>query len=159
MEVWIKKVAGKWTEASQKDLRKLFDALPEGWSRLLYEPKRQYTKSRYKYYFDCVLREILLKAGHRYKLVSPTTGDTRSPKDTTELHKVMKAIYNPIVLVTEDNKTRVISGSTTDLNDSEFIEEYLEQILVDHSSPPYNLEITGYEEWKELKVAGQYEPV
>ena len=67
----------------------------------------------------------------------------------------MKAIYNPVTL-TVGNKTRVIAGTTTDLNNKEFLGEYLEQIIADHSAPPYLIEFISYEDWKELHRANAW---
>lgn len=90
----------------------------------------------------------------KFRTVQPE-GEQRTPRDTTELHECMKAIYNPVTL-TVGNKTRVIAGTTTDLNNKEFIGEFLESIISDHSGPPYNIEFIGYEDWKELHRANAW---
>lgn len=152
-KLWIKKEKGRFTGQSRIDLKELFDSFEDGWHTIEYAPKEAgYKPSRYKYYFDSLMKEILKGAGRYYRLVIPTTGETREPRDTAEMHRIMKAIYNPIVLVTEDGKTRVMAGSTTELNDTEFINEYQEQIIIDHSGPPYNLEITDYDTWRQVKA-------
>lgn len=129
-------------------MKELFN-VPDGWYQLDLQPKKQYTKTRYKYYFDCVMRELLEKAGRFYQLVDPVSGDIRHPRNAEEFHYCMKAIYNPIVLIGPDGKARVTSGTSTDLNDSEFINEFQAQIIADHARPPFCVDITSIEDWRE----------
>lgn len=152
----IEKIDGKWTEKSRKDHSEQMNALPDGLHEILIQPAKEgYSPTRYKHYFDSVLWQILNEAGKQYLIVNPSTGEERNPANTTELHECMKAIYNPIML-TVNGKSRVIAGTTTDLNNREFIGQFLEQIIADHSGPPYNIQFIGYEDWKELHRANAW---
>lgn len=152
-KLWIKKEKGRFTGQSRIDLKELFDSFEDGWHTIEYAPKEAgYRPSRYKYYFDSLMKEILAGAGRYYRLVNSKTGEVREPSNVQEMHHIMKSIYNPIVLLTDDGKVRVMSGSTTELNTTEFIEGYQEQIIIDHSGPPYNLEITDYDTWRQVKA-------
>lgn len=145
-----------FTEKSRKELKEQFGMLPSGRYEVSITPaKDRYTASRYKYYFDCVLWQILNEAGKHYLIVNPKTGEERNPVNTTELHECMKAIYNPVML-TVNGKSRVIAGTTTDLNDTEFIKKFMEQIIADHSGPPYLIEFISYEDWKGLHAANAW---
>lgn len=117
--------------------------------------RRGYTTTRYKYYFDCVLYEILIQAGRYYRITNPATGEIRMPNNAIEMHEIMKAIYNPVT-VQVGRVSLVLPGSTTDLSDRDFIGNYLEQIISEHSGPPYLCEIPMYEDWKEMRKAGKY---
>lgn len=152
-KLWIKKEGGRLTGQSRALLKELFDNLPDGWHTIEDSPRQVgYKPTRYKYYFDSLMKEILAGAGRFYRLVNSKTGETREPVSTEEMHHILKSIYNPIVLVAGDGSIRVMAGSTTELNNSEFIKEYQEQIIIDHSGPPYNLEITDYETWRQAKA-------
>lgn len=133
-----------------------WERCPDGnYTITIEEGKKGYTSTRYKYYFDCVLREILGQASRFFRVTSPATGEQRRPESTEELHTIMKAIYNPLI-VTIDGKAMVIPGTTTELTDSDFIGNYLEQILSDHSGPPYLCEIPDYDTWKHMRKEGNY---
>lgn len=144
-----------FTGKSRKELKEQFGALTLGRYDVLITPAKGYRPTRYKYYYDSVLWQILNEAGKHYLIVNPSTGEERNPVNTTELHECMKAIYNPVML-SVNGKSRVIAGTTTDLNDSEFLGKYLEQIIADHSSPPYLIEFISYQDWKELHRANAW---
>lgn len=147
----IYKYDGAWTENSRRILADLFGKQGDGQYEVTLK-EVSYTKTRYKYYFDSLMREILDGGSRFYRIVNPATGEEREPRSTSELHVCMKAIYNPVVLITPYGATKVIAGTTTDLNDTEFIKQFQEQIIVDHSGPPFNLELTDYETWRNIKT-------
>ena len=151
----IEKANGAFTDQSKKTLREEFGALVDGKYTILAAPAKGYRPSRYKYYYDSVLWQILNEAGQHYEIINPDTGEQRKPRNTAELHTCMKAIYNPVML-TVNGKSRVIAGTTTDLNDTEFLGKYLEQIIADHSGPPYLIEFISYQDWKELHRANAW---
>lgn len=145
-----------FTDKSRTTLKEQFSALTVGRYDVSITPAKEgYRPTRYKHYFDCILWQILNEAEHHYLIVNPSTGEQRHPANTTEMHECMKAIYNPVTL-TVGNRTRVIAGTTTDLNNKEFLGEYLEQIIADHSGPPYNIEFISYQDWKELHRANAW---
>ena len=149
--------SGKFTERSRKDHKEQMDALAPGTYEVsIIRAKEKYSPTRYKYYFSSVLFQILHDAGRFYRIVNPSTGEEREPQNTTELHECMKAIYNPVIL-NVGGKSRVIAGTTTDLNDRDFISSFLEQIIAEHSGPPYNIEFVSYEDWKGLHAANGWQ--
>lgn len=143
-------------KSSKETFREQWGQLPDGnYTITIEEGRKGYTPTRYKYYFDCVLFEIIRQAGHYYRITNPETGEQRKPNNTEEMHEIMKAIYNPLT-VQVGRATMVIPGSTTELKDRDFIGNYLEQIISEHAGPPYLVDIPDYEEWKELRKTGQY---
>ena len=148
--------AGKFTPESLHVHKEQMGLLAAGKKYdVLVTPAKGYRPKRYAYYFDSVLWQILNEAGKHYLIVNPSTGEERNPVNTTELHQCMKAIYNPVML-SVNGKSRVIAGTTTDLNDSEFIKGFMEQIIADHSGPPYLIEFISYEDWKGLHAANAW---
>ena len=148
--ICIEKRTGKLTEQSRNVFKDWFESLGDGFHIVDSKPSEgRYTPTRYKYYFAEVMTAILSQAGRFYRMVNPGTGEERLPRNTAELHDCMKAIYNPIVLNVE-GKSRVIAGTTTDLNDRDFIGTFLEQIIADHSGPPYLVDIMDYDTWKDM---------
>ena len=149
--------AGKFTPESLHVHKEQMGLLAAGKKYdVLVTPAKGYRPKRYAYYFDSVLWQILNEAGKHYLIVNPSTGEERNPVNTTELHQCMKAIYNPVML-SVNGKSRVIAGTTTDLNDSEFIKGFMEQIIADHSGPPYLIEFISYEDWKGLHAANAWQ--
>jgi hypothetical protein len=154
--ITVEKQNGNLTAKSKEILIEQIRALGNGfWTVQATEARQGYSTTRYKWYFGCVLPLILDNAARYYRIVNPKTGEQREPRNTTEIHQCMKAIYNPIILTVGD-KTRVIAGTTTDLNDREFIQEFQEQIIADHSGPPYNIEFLSRQEWAELVKSGMW---
>lgn len=147
--VHFEKSNGKLTQAAREILAEQFAALPDGWHTNDITPgRRGYTPTRYRFYHDVILWCILTQAGRFYRITNPSTGEERIPRNTAELHECIKAIYNPVILITPNGKTRVIAGTTTDLTDSEFIEQFQEQIVADHSQDPYLVEFVDIETWR-----------
>lgn len=144
-----------FTDKSRAILKEQFGALSLGRYDVSITPAKDgYRPTRYRFYYDCVLWHILNKAAKYYRIVNPRTGEQTQPKTTEELHGIMKWIYNPIQ-ISSDGDVTVIAGTTTDLNDEEF-SEYMENIIVDHSGPPYNIDFIMYEEWVQMHKRGQW---
>jgi len=94
----------------------------------------QISNSRYKYYFGHILTtavEFYNKAG-KYQIYITSTGET-VPLDSATLHEALKRKYNPEIVEFTGN-TVVVAGSTTKLSDSQFINNFQEQILADMSN-------------------------
>jgi hypothetical protein len=141
-----------FADKSRSALKEQFDLIrsqPGRYDVSITPAKEGYSPSRYKYYHDCILWQILNEAGNHYLIINPSDGEQRKPRNTAELHECVKAIYNPVIL-TVNGKSRVIAGTTTDLNNREFIGQFLQQIIADHSGPPYLIEFISYEDWKGL---------
>jgi len=103
-------------------------------------------EGRYKYYFGHVLRVIAEKEIY----ASSTSGEVLTG---TELHNILKVIYNPlIVLHPVDGRIFVKGKSTTELSDGNFIGDYEAQIIADHSQPPYYCDFIDREIWTQNKI-------
>lgn len=152
----IEKQGGQMPPKSRLDFRQAWNALPDGEYRITIEPAgKSYRPSRYKYYFDSVLFEILRQAGRHFRVTNPATGEIREVRETAELHEIMKMTYNPVT-VQAGSRLFNLPGTTTELNDREFIGTYLEQIMSEHAGPPYLVDFVDYEGWKALRRAGIY---
>ena len=143
--VTIEKKAGKLTEDTRPDLAGAVTSLPDGWHKIIIEPVRQgYTSTRYRYYFGHVLQQILLCAGHFFKVME---GDTwRAARDTSEIHEFFKLKYNP-AFIQGPGGMFISSNTTTALSDREFISLFEEAIIIEFSEPPYGVEFMGRDEW------------
>ena len=145
-----------FTDKSRAALKEQFGALPPGKYDVLITPaKDNYTATRYKYYWDSVLWQILCEAGHHHRSIDPKTGEETHPKNTADLHEIMRVFYYP-VMVARGEVIKVVGKSTTELTDQQFLKGYLQNILVEYSGPPYNIEFISYEDWKELHRANAW---
>lgn len=152
----IEKAAGTMPAKSKQEFRAQWDALPDGEYTVTIEPGgKSYRPSRYKYYFDSVMFEIIRQAGKHFRVTNHNTGEIREVANTAEMHEIMKATYNPIT-VQAGRRVFVMPGTTTELSDREFIGTYMEQIMSDLAGPPYLVEFVDYEGWKALRRANAY---
>jgi hypothetical protein len=83
----IEKISGQFTQQSRAILKEQFSAPPDGKHDVLTTPARGYNPKRYAFYFDSVLWQIPNEVGRFYLIVNPSTGEQRTPRDTTELHE------------------------------------------------------------------------
>lgn len=143
--VTIETLAGKVTQETRPDFAGAVASLPDGWHRVVIEEvRRGYTATRYKYYFAHVMQQILLCAGHFFKVME---GDTwRAARDTSEIHEFFKLKYNP-AFIQGPSGMFISSNTTTALSDREFISLFEEAIIIEFSEPPYGVEFMGREEW------------
>lgn len=144
--------------ASREIMKEQFRSLEAGQYKVTIEKVEhgKYTPTRYKYYFASVMAAILEKCQDKFSITDHFTGEEHPPRSTTDIHEIMKLLYNTITVMTP--KGAFTSGGTTRaLSDREFIGEYMEFIMADFSLPPYNVEFMEYEEWKEAmkKKRGQ----
>jgi hypothetical protein len=154
--IHIEKQDGRMAPASKEVFAEEWAALSDGpWTIDITPGKRGYQPSRYKYYFDAVLWAILEQAGRHYLVTVPGTGEQRPPRNTDEVHMIMKCLYNPVTLQI-GRATMTLPGSTTDLSDRDFIGNYLEQIMADHMGAPYLVDFVDYELWKAMHKAGEW---
>ena len=148
-----------FTDKSRTTLKEQFDLIrsqPGRYDVSITPAKDKRTATRYKHYFDCVLWQILNEAGQHYRIIDLKTGEERRPRNTQELHDVvMKPTYNKVLIMTP-TQSMLVAGSTTELSDREFLRDYLEQIIADHSGPPYLIEFISYEDWKGLHAANAW---
>jgi len=151
---YIRKANAALTGNSREILREQFGGLADGQYKItIQEAGTGYEKpTRYKYYFGVVLTAILEKCAGRFQVINPRTGETAPPRTTTDIHEIMKVVYNPVIIITPHGATNS-GGTTTNLNDRDFIGEYMETIMADFSAPPYNVEFLDAEEWKERQKA------
>lgn len=138
-----------YTGQSKEILREQFDALEEGRHKIMIERVGQYENpSRYKFYFAVVMAAILEKCADRFQLINPRTGETSPPRTTADIHEIMKAMFNPVVIMTPKGVTNS-GGTTTNLSDRDFIGEYMEEIMAEFSSPPFNVDFRDVDDWRQ----------
>ncbi len=130
-----------------------FSALPEGRYKVTIEKVGQYEHpGRYRYYFAIVMAEILHKCADRFQIINPRTGETSPPRTTADIHEIMKALYNPVMVVTHKGITNS-GGTTTNLSDRDFIGEYMESIMAEFASPPFLCDFKDIDDWRqEMKM-------
>ena len=137
----------QYTGQSRQIMAEQFGALEAGRYKVMIEKIGAYEKpTRYKYYFGVVMAAILEKCSDRFQIIDPRTGETSPPRTTEDIHEVMKAMYNPVIIITPRGATNS-GGTTTNLSDRDFIGEYMETIQAEFSALPYNVEFLDRDEW------------
>lgn len=143
--VTIETRSGKVVEPSRTDLAQAIQALPDGFHKVTtQEVRRGYTPTRYKYYFAHVLEVILHTAGRFFQVFE--NDQVRNARTTDEIHEVLKLKYNP-VMVKAPFGMYVVSNSTTNLSDRDFIAQFEEAIIIEFSEPPYGCDFMDRETW------------
>lgn len=163
MTFQIQKENGRLTPISKELLREWVDNLPEGWHEVTSEQKKgalgNYSPTRYKYYFDCVLT-LALPAASRFYFWGVREGKKyiqKPLKNVEDLHEYLKAKYNSVqVIDAATGEYRETAMSTTQMNDRDFIHRFLEQILLDFSSHPFCVDIPSREDWRDMHTAHQW---
>lgn len=152
----IEKRDGKLTEISREIFTEQFAMLGDGKWKIRFDPAKDgYKATRYRYYFGVVLSAILTQAGHLLQITDMSSGERRRMRNTTELHTYMKWKYN-LVWIMVGETAMPSAGTTTDLNDTEFIQKFQEQIMSDHANPPYNVDFVDEDEWKSMVKSGDW---
>lgn len=130
---------------TREDLAGAVRSLPDGWySATIRGIRRGHTSTRYKYYFAHVVETILLTCSHHFQVME---GDSFRPaRSPAEIHEVLKLKYNPVMIKTPFG-AYFSSGTTTNLTDRQFIQQFEEAIVAEFSSPPYGCDFMGREEW------------
>ena len=142
-----------YTGQSRDIMADQFGLLEQGRYKVVIEKVGAYERpTRYKFYFACIMAAILEKCADRFQIINPRTGETSPPRTTEDVHEIMKAMYNPVTILTPKGATNS-GGTTTNLSDGEFINEYTETIMAEFSAPPYNVEFLDAETWKEQMKA------
>lgn len=137
-----------YTGQSRSVMNDAFCALPEGRFKVMIEKVGAYEKpTRYKFYFAVIMAAILHKCSDRFQIINPRTGETSPPRTTEDIHEVMKAMYNPVIIMTPHGATNS-GGTTTNLSDRDFINEYSEMIMSEFSASPYFVDFVDPETWK-----------
>jgi len=146
--VWIEKLATGLKPESKDVLVQTVRELPEGNYRVVFEEmKRGYTPTRYKHYFGHVLETILLTCGNRFEIME---GETfRKARDTREIHDALKMKYNPVIVRTPFGAFSMPSSTTT-MPDSDFINQFEEQIIAEFSAPPFGCDFLDRQSWAEM---------
>ena len=147
-----------YTGQSREIMAEQFSLLGQGRYRVVIEKVGAYERpTRYKFYFGVVMAAILEKCADRFQIINPRTGETSPPRTTEDVHEIMKAIYNPVTILTPKGATNS-GGTTTNLSDGEFIREYMEAIMAEFSAPPYNVEFKDADEWRaEMKAKHEFQ--
>jgi hypothetical protein len=137
-----------YTGQTRDIMREQFGALEAGRHKVVIEKVGAYEQpSRYKFYFGVIMAAILEECADRFQIINPRTAETSPPRTTEDVHEIMKAMYNPVMIMTPKGVTNS-GGTTTNLNDRDFIGEYSEEIMADFSQPPYNVEFRDIEDWR-----------
>lgn len=158
VNVRIEKKNGKLDVGSRQIMANWFNGLQDGYHEVSAKTVAdlQYQPTRYKYLFDCVYQLCLPSAARVYRVLEG--GDPRPIRTVEELHYCMKAVYNPVHCVNIETG-QVLSNAltTTALSDRDFAKRFLDEILVEFSSPPHNLEIPTREEWRDMRESFEWE--
>lgn len=119
----------KLTDHSKNILHRLFKELKEGLYQLNIKSQKKVSVSRYKYYFGHILLLAVSEFNKRgiYQILNQDTGEL-SPTNCEALHEVFKYKYNPIIVFIEGVPV-TFPGSTKDLDNAIFFNEYLEKII------------------------------
>lgn len=146
-KIYFTKAPEGIAQQSRAALRGLFDSLAPGqYSLVVEEAKRGYTPTRYRYYFGCILPQILHKCSERF-LIQGRDGVLQPVQSTDDLHFAIKAMFNPVVIVTPAG-AYTIGESTTNLNDRDFISEFLPNVMSHFADAPYFVEFQSFEDWR-----------
>ena len=95
-----------YTGQSHEIMAEQFGTLPEGRYKVTIEKVGAYERpTRYKWYFSVMMAEILSKCADRFQILNPRTGETSPPRTTEDVHEIMKAIYNPVTIITPKGAT------------------------------------------------------
>ena len=149
-KITIKKYNGNLTRFSRELLEEKLNELGvEGEFYIGCQKKPdQITKTRYKYYFDCVMFQILWDAGDTLQFIEPG-GIMRPVQNTAEVHACMRAKYNSIVFYdSTTQKTVTIAGATKGMSDRKFIGDFMQNIMAEYAGPPHNIEFIDIEDWR-----------
>lgn len=139
-----------YTGQSRDILKEQLGALEPGRYKVVIEKVGAYKRpTRYKFYFSVIMAAILEKCSDRFQIINPRTGETSPPRTTADIHEIMKAMFNPVIIMTPKGATNS-GGTTTNLSDRDFINEYSEMIMSEFSSPPFNVEFLDPDEWREI---------
>ena len=148
-----KKEGHNYTGQSREIMAEQFGGLPEGRYKVVIEKVGAYENpSRYKYFFAIVMAAILEKCGNMFRVISHRTGEEVPWRTTADVHAYMKLRYNPHTLTTPTG-IFIVPGSTTEISDRDFINEYMEVIMSDFASSPYFVEFKDIDDWRaEMKA-------
>jgi|WetSurMetagenome_2_1015567.scaffolds.fasta_scaffold632022_1 hypothetical protein len=137
-----------YTGQSREIMAEQFGALQQGRYKVVIQRVGEYQRpTRYRFYFAVVMSAILEKCADRFQIINPRTGETSPPRTTEDIHEIMKAMFNPVTIITPHGATNS-GGTTTNLSDRDFINEYMEAIMAEFSSPPYNVSFRDVDEWR-----------
>ena len=150
------------SDTSREIFRDQFGVLEPGMYLVQIKPYKtaRFTATRYKWWFDCVLGLVLPNVRQHFGMADKH-GEVSYPDTVEQLHEILKLIYNPVTIVRADGGIiKTIGYTTTQMPDSDFINEFCEQIIADFSGPPYfAFPDTGCptrEEWAEKHKAGEW---
>lgn len=148
---YITKHATGFALQSTEVLREQFKGLAEGQYKVTIEAATEgrFTGTRYKYYFGHILPCILEKCSRSFRMINPRTGEESNPRNTSDLHECLKMMFNPVTVITPNGAFNT-PGTTTSLNNREFVGEFLEMITAYFAGEPYNCEFLDREDWAEI---------
>ena len=119
----------KLTAHSKNILHKLFKDLKEGLYQLNLKSQKKVSTSRYKYYWGHVLLLASSEFNKRgmFQCGDMETGEAK-PCTCDSLHEYFKYEFNPLIIFVDSIAIR-IPGSTKNLDNAQFFNEYLEKII------------------------------
>lgn len=107
------------------------------WRFVCSKPRKYHT--RYKYYF-----------GHVVKLLEQENiffDDRGNARDSAGIHDMLKKMFNPTLVQEENGAIVEKGGTTTTLDDNEFVRFYEPQIIAFFSQEPFYVPFTDRDEW------------
>lgn len=149
-----RKENGNYSEVHREIMKEMiFDNTPDAYFEFTVTERQEvnYTATRYKYYFDCVMYLALLFRGDRFCFINSETGEQTRPRTTEEMHECYKLEFNSVLVMSK--KTGNIyktAKSTRGLSDRDFIGQYTDEILMDIFESGKVEDVPTYEEWKEM---------
>lgn len=148
VRIAVVKEGGKMTPATREVMGRAWDGLPDGSYEITFNRNGYQWTGRYRYYFGYLMTEIIRALN--LVVVDKCTGEVRAML-TEELHGLCKERFNKVRV--KDPFTRrwkERGGSTTGLEDGDFITKYEEEICA-HFAVEYGIELLSRDEWKEKR--------
>lgn len=157
---YIKKELGEYSEVFREVMKEmLFTNTPDAYYEVTVTERqeRNYTATRYKYYFDCVMYLALLFRNDRFFFIDESTGEQTRPRTTEEMHECYKLEFNSVLVMSKvTGNVYKTAKSTRKLSDRDFIGKYTDEILLDIFESGKVEDIPTYEEWKEMHKTNQW---
>lgn len=147
----IIKHGGKVLDEYRHEWKETVKALRDGVYRIQVEERKNFTTTRYKYYFAYLLPQIMQHAKPMVQV--PGTGEERH-STVDEFHDMLKLWFNSGIMHNPvTGEPYKIGLSTTGLDDRDFIDEYEERIAVEFCTLYPDMELLTRPEWTSMQKA------
>lgn len=120
---------------------------------LPFKAENKTTHTRYAYYYDAFLPDILSKI--RGRLFIRKGCVVRSVDNPRLLHDFIKFKFNFIELVTEDGMSIRLPDTTKSMTDTDFIGRFEEEIAA-YFAQEYGIEIISFDDYVRMKRKGNW---